>query len=122
MEISTLILHPKLVRLLKEKQLTIAIAESRTGGLLSSEIVNVSDASSVFLEGIVTYSYDSKMRLLNVDRNRLMVHGAVSEEIAYDMANNLKELTGADVTIGVTGIAGPDGGPDLKPVGLIISD
>lgn len=112
-------LASEVVRLLKEKQLTIAIAESCTGGLLSSEIVNVSDASSVFLEGIVTYSYDSKMRLLNVDRNRLMVHGAVSEEIAYDMANNLKELTGADVTIGVTGIAGPDGGSDLKPVGLV---
>lgn len=112
-------LASEVVRLLKEKQLTIATAESCTGGLLSSEIVNTAGASSVFLEGIVTYSYDSKMRQLNIELNRLMEHGAVSKEIAYDMANNLKELTGADITIGITGIAGPDGGSDLKPVGLV---
>ena len=112
-------LPTEVVRLLKEKQLTIATAESCSGGLLSSEIVNVAGVSSVFLEGIVTYSYESKMNRLHIDRDRLMEHGAVSEEIAYDMANNLKELTGADVTIGVTGIAGPDGGSELKPVGLV---
>lgn len=112
-------LPTEVVRLLKEKQLTLATAESCSGGLLSSEIVNVSGVSSVFLEGIVTYSYESKMNRLNIERDRLMKHGAVSEEIAYDMANNLKEITGADVTIGVTGIAGPDGGTELKPVGLV---
>lgn len=112
-------LPTEVVRLLKEKQLRIATAESCSGGLLSSEIVNVAGVSSVFLEGIVTYSYESKMNRLHIDRDRLMEHGAVSEEIAYDMANNLKELTGADVTIGVTGIAGPDGGSELKPVGLV---
>ena len=97
----------------------IATAESCSGGLLSSTLVNVSGASSVFLEGIVTYSYESKLNRLNIDVNRLMEFGAVSEEIAHDMAFNLEKLTGADITVGVTGIAGPGGGSELKPVGLV---
>ena len=112
-------LATEIVRLLKEKQLKIATAESCSGGLLSSTLVNVSGASSVFLEGIVTYSYESKLNRLNIDVNRLMEFGAVSEEIAHDMAFNLEKLTGADVTVGVTGIAGPGGGSELKPVGLV---
>ena len=112
-------LATEIVRLLKEKQLKIATAESCSGGLLSSTLVNVSGASSVFLEGIVTYSYESKLNRLNIDVNRLMEFGAVSEEIAHDMAFNLEKLTGADITVGVTGIAGPGGGSELKPVGLV---
>ena len=112
-------LAEEIVRLLKEKQLKIATAESCSGGLLSSTIVNVSGASNVFLEGIVTYSYESKLNRLNIDVNRLMEFGAVSEEIAHDMALIYKQLTGADVTVGVTGIAGPGGGSELKPVGLV---
>ena len=112
-------LATEIVRLLKEKQLKIATAESCSGGLLSSTLVNVSGASSVFLEGIVTYSYESKLNRLNIDVNRLMEFGAVSEEIARDMAFNLEKLTGADITVGVTGIAGPGGGSELKPVGLV---
>lgn len=112
-------LATEIVRLLAEKKLKIATAESCSGGLLSSALVNVSGASSVFLEGIVTYSYESKLNRLNINVDRLMEFGAVSEEIAYDMAFNLGELTGADVTVGVTGIAGPNGGSELKPVGLV---
>ncbi len=112
-------LATEIVRLLTEKKLKIATAESCSGGLLSSTLVNVSGASSVFLEGIVTYSYESKLNRLNIDVNRLIEFGAVSEEIAHDMAFNLGELTGADVTVGVTGIAGPNGGSELKPVGLV---
>ena len=112
-------LATEIVRLLNEKQLKIATAESCSGGLLSSTLVNVSGASSVFLEGIVTYSYESKLNRLNIDVNRLMEFGAVSEEIAHDMAFNLEKLTGADITVGVTGIAGPGGGSELKPVGLV---
>lgn len=112
-------LATEVVRLLNEKQLKIATAESCSGGLLSSTLVNVSGASSVFLEGIVTYSYESKLNRLNIDVNRLMEFGAVSEEIAHDMAFNLEKLTGADITVGVTGIAGPGGGSELKPVGLV---
>lgn len=112
-------LATEIVSLLNEKQLKIATAESCSGGLLSSTLVNVSGASSVFLEGIVTYSYESKLNRLNIDVNRLMEFGAVSEEIAHDMAFNLEKLTGADITVGVTGIAGPGGGSELKPVGLV---
>ena len=112
-------LATEIVRLLKEKQLKIATAESCSGGLLSSTLVNVSGASSVFLEGIVTYSYESKLNRLNIDVDRLMQFGAVSEEIAHDMALNLQSLTGADVTVSITGIAGPGGGSELKPVGLV---
>ncbi|MDE5976906.1 MAG: competence/damage-inducible protein A [Turicibacter sp.] len=112
-------LEKEIIRLLKEKGLTIATAESCSGGLLSSTLVNVVGASSVFLEGIVTYSYESKSRLLNINKERLEAFGAVSKEIASDMANNLKELSGADLTISITGIAGPDGGSEVKPVGLV---
>lgn len=109
----------EIIMTLKNKNLTIATAESCTGGLLSSSLVNVSGVSNVFLEGIVTYSYESKMNRLNIDRDRLMKHGAVSEEIAHDMALNLRQLTDADITVGITGIAGPNGGTELKPVGLV---
>ena len=112
-------LAEEIVHLLTEKNLKIATAESCSGGLLSSTIVNVSGASNVFLEGVVTYSYESKLNRLNIDVDRLMQFGAVSEEIAYDMALNLQSLTGADVTVSVTGIAGPGGGSELKPVGLV---
>ena len=108
-----------IVTLLQEKRLKIATAESSTGGLLSSALVNVSGASSVFLEGVVTYSYESKLNRLNIDKKRLMEFGAVSEEIASDMALNLAKLTGADITIGITEIAGPNGGSETKPVGLV---
>lgn len=112
-------LAEEIVHRLTEKNLKIATAESCSGGLLSSTLVNISGASNVFLEGIITYSYESKLNRLNIDLNRLMQFGAVSEEIAYDMALNLKSLTGADITISVTGIAGPAGGSELKPVGLV---
>lgn len=108
-----------IVNLLQKKQLKIATAESSTGGLLSSTLVNVPGASSVFLEGVVAYSYESKLNRLNIDKKRLMEFGAVSEEIASDMAVNLAKLTDADITIGITEIAGPNGGSETKPVGLV---
>ena len=112
-------LAEEIVHLLTEKKLKIATAESCSGGLLSSTLVNVSGASNVFLEGIVTYSYESKLNRLSINVDRLMQFGAVSEEIAHDMALNLQSLTGADITVSVTGIAGPGGGSELKPVGLV---
>lgn len=112
-------LSTEIVRLLKEKQLTLATAESCSGGLLASTLINVEGISTVFLEGIICYSYESKLKHLNIDVQRLMKFGAVSEEIAHDMATNLKEISGADVTVSVTGIAGPSGGSKLKPVGLV---
>ena len=109
----------EIVRLLKEKGLTLATAESCSGGLLSSTLINVEGISTVFLEGIVSYSYESKLKRLDINVDRLMEYGAVSEEIAHDMAVNLREISGADVTVSITGIAGPGGGSELKPVGLV---
>ena len=112
-------LGEQLVSLLKSKSLTISTAESCSGGLLASSFVDVEGSSSVFLEGIVTYSYASKIRALTIDPARLEKYGAVSEEIAYDMAHQLKELIGSDIAVSVTGIAGPTGGTPKKPVGLV---
>ena len=112
-------LPSEIVRLLKEKGLTLATAESCSGGLLSSTLINVEGISTVFLEGIVSYSYESKLKRLDINVDRLMEYGAVSEEIAHDMAVNLREISGADVTVSITGIAGPGGGSELKPVGLV---
>lgn len=111
-------LNKEVIRLLKEKGLTIATAESCTGGMLASELVNVEGASSVFLEGVVAYSNEAKQRRLNVEEAALIKHGAVSECVAKQMSQHLKSQTGADVGVAITGIAGPNGGTDLKPVGL----
>jgi len=98
---------------------TLAIAESCTGGYISNMITNISGASKVFERGIVCYSNLSKSTLLNVDPDDIVKHGAVSEIVAKQLANNIRELSNVTIGIGVTGIAGPTGGTPEKPVGLV---
>jgi len=106
------------VAALKRRGMTVATAESITGGMLSAAIVSVSGASQVFNEGYVTYSNDAKIRQLGVSPDTLAKYGAVSEQVAMDMAAGAAKAAGADIAISTTGIAGPDGGSAEKPVGL----
>lgn len=108
-----------LVSLLKEKGMTITTAESCTGGLLSARIVNVSGASDIFNVSAVTYANEAKHRVLNVPEEMLHTYGAVSRETARAMAEGAARFSGADVSLSVTGIAGPGGGTKEKPVGLV---
>ncbi len=107
------------VDLLTGQKLTLATAESCTGGLISNRITDVSGSSQVFLMGICSYSNEAKISLLSVDRKLIEEHGAVSQEVACAMAEGVRKLSGADLGIAVTGIAGPTGGSDEKPVGLV---
>ncbi len=108
-----------IVREMKERRLSLSTAESCTGGLVSSRVVDVPGASGVLLEGFVTYSNEAKMRRLNVPGEMLDSYGAVSEEVARAMAAGVKAVSGTDYGIGITGIAGPDGGTEEKPVGTV---
>lgn len=106
-------------KLLVEKNLTIAVAESCTGGLVSSSLINYPGISSVFLEGCVTYSNESKMKRLGVKKETLEEFGAVSEQTAIEMAEGVAKGLGANIGISTTGVAGPGGGTEEKPVGLV---
>ncbi|MCC0659587.1 competence/damage-inducible protein A [Clostridioides sp. ZZV14-6154] len=106
-------------KLLVEKNLTIAVAESCTGGLVSSSLINYPGISSVFLEGCVTYSNESKMKRLGVKKETLEDFGAVSEQTAIEMAEGIAKGLGANIGISTTGVAGPGGGTEEKPVGLV---
>lgn len=109
-------LNESLVKLLKEKEFKISFAESITGGLLASQITNISGASDVLSESYITYSNYAKTKILGVKENTLNNYGVVSKEVAYEMAKGLKALTGSDVCISTTGEAGPN--PNEKEVGL----
>ena len=98
---------------------TLAVAESCTGGYISNMITNIPGASKVFERGIVCYSNLSKSSLLNVDPDDIVKHGAVSEKVAKQLANNIRKLSNVTIGIGITGIAGPTGGTPEKPVGLV---
>jgi nicotinamide-nucleotide amidase len=106
-------------RLLKERGYTLALAESCTGGLLAKRLTDIAGSSAYFKEGLVTYSNESKERLLGVPEEVLIEHGAVSELVARKMAEGVRTLADADYGLSVTGVAGPDGGSDEKPVGLV---
>lgn len=106
-------------KLLIDRQKTLAIAESCTGGMLASMLVSVPDCSKFLLEGVVAYSNAVKVKRLGVKEETLLAHGAVSEEAAREMASGVRRACMADIGIGVTGIAGPGGGTDEKPVGLV---
>ena len=108
-----------LVKSLKKKKLTLAIAESCTGGLLSSSITGVSGSSKVFKFGLVTYSNQSKNKILKVPNNIIKKYGAVSIQCCLSMVNNLSKIAKSNISISITGIAGPGGGTDNKPVGLV---
>ena len=108
-----------LARLLEERGATLALAESCTGGLLAKRITDMAGSSAYFKEGLVTYSNDSKERLLGVPHELLQEHGAVSEPVARAMAEGARKLAASDYALSVTGVAGPGGGTDEKPVGLV---
>lgn len=105
--------------LLKAQKLTLTTAESCTGGALSARLVNVSGVSEVFKQGFITYSNKAKRKYLQVKKTTLKTHGAVSVKTAKEMAKGACQATGSDVSVAITGIAGPDGGTTEKPVGLV---
>ena len=109
----------KLVYLLKKKRLKLAIAESCTGGMLSSSITSVNGASKVFTMGLVTYSNQAKISILKVPKQIIQKHGAVSIQCCLSMVNNLSKISKNKVCVSITGIAGPKGGTKQKPVGLV---
>lgn len=98
---------------------TLSVAESCTGGLIAERLTNVPGSSTYFIEGVVTYSNESKTRLLGVDKKLIREHGAVSKEVARDMARGVRHRAKTDFGLAVTGIAGPGGGTEEKPVGLV---
>jgi nicotinamide-nucleotide amidase len=108
-----------LVHLLAEQNQNVAIAESCTGGFLANEITNVPGASKVFVGGFITYSNEEKIRVLGVSRKSIEEFGAVSEQVASEMAEGIRTRTGATYGIATTGIAGPAGGSVEKPVGTV---
>ena len=109
----------KLTELLISKNMSIAVAESCTGGLLSSSLTSIPGASSYFNCGFITYSNESKIKMLNVDSQTIELFGAVSEKVAYEMAMGAGQNSQSDLAISVTGIAGPSGGTAEKPVGMV---
>ena len=109
----------KLIYLLKKKRLKLAIAESCTGGMLSSTITSISGSSKIFTMGLVTYSNESKTSILKVPKKIIQKHGAVSIQCCLSMVNNLSKISKSKVCVSITGIAGPSGGTKQKPVGLV---
>ena len=112
-------LGKKIVNFLIKKRLTISTAESCTGGLLSSAITSVAGSSKVFKLGLVTYSNQSKIKVLKVLKNIIRKYGAVSEQVCLAMVMNLNKISKTSISISITGIAGPGGGTKKKPVGLV---
>ena len=112
-------LNKKIITLIKRKKMKIAIAESCTGGMLSSAITSVSGSSKVFSMGLVTYSNQAKISILKIPQKIIKKYGAVSVQSCLAMVNNLSKISKAKLCISVTGIAGPKGGSKLKPVGLV---
>ena len=112
-------LNQKVVSLLKRKKIKISIAESCTGGMLSSTITSVSGSSKVFTLGLITYSNQAKTSILKVPKKIISKYGAVSVQCCLAMVNNLTKISKAIACISITGIAGPKGGSKQKPVGLV---
>jgi len=112
-------LEEVLAEMLVKNNLTIATAESCTGGMIAAKLINYSGVSSSFLEGAVTYSNEAKIRRLGVSKNTLENYGAVSSETAEEMVKGITKTSGADIGISITGIAGPSGGTEEKPIGLV---
>ena len=107
------------VYLLKKKKYKISIAESCTGGMLSSAITSVSGSSKVFNLGLVTYSNESKIKVLKVSKKIIRKYGSVSEQVCKAMVKNVSKIGKTNISVSITGIAGPSGGTKIKPVGLV---
>ena len=112
-------LSQKVVKLLGKKRLKISFAESCTGGLLSSSITSINGSSKVFTLGLVTYSNHAKINILKVSKKIIIKHGAVSYETCLSMVKNLNRISKTNISVSITGIAGPKGGTKQKPVGLV---
>ena len=112
-------LSQKVVKLLSKKKLKISLAESCTGGLLSSSITSISGSSKVFTLGLVTYSNQTKINILKVPKRIIIKHGAVSYETCLSMVKNLNKISKTNISVSITGVAGPKGGTKQKPVGLV---
>ena len=112
-------LNKKIISLIKKKKMKLAIAESCTGGMLSSAITSVSGSSKVFTMGLVTYSNQAKTGILKVPQKIIKKNGAVSVQCCLAMVNNLSKISKSKVCVSITGIAGPKGGSKQKPVGLV---
>ena len=112
-------LNQKIISLLKKRKVKLAVAESCTGGMLSSAITSVSGSSKVFTMGLVTYSNQAKTSILKIPNQIIKKNGAVSVQCCLAMVNNLSKISKAKVCISITGIAGPKGGSKQKPVGLV---
>ena len=112
-------LSRKLVKLLSKKKLNISFAESCTGGLLSSSITSISGSSKVFTVGLVTYSNKAKINILKVPKKIIMKNGAVSYETCLSMVKNLYKISKSNISVSITGVAGPKGGTKEKPIGLV---
>lgn len=108
-----------LIKLLIKKKIKVSFAESCTGGLLASTVTSINGASKVFNLGLITYSNQSKIKVLKVNKNIIKKYGAVSYECCKSMVNNLAKISKANINISITGIAGPNGGTKQKPVGLV---
>ena len=113
------ILSKKIVKKLIKKKLTISFAESCTGGLISSSITSISGSSKIFTLGLITYSNKSKIKILRVPKEIIRKYGSVSKECCLSMVKNLNKISKTNISLSVTGIAGPKGGSKLKPVGLV---
>tara|TARA_B100000073_G_scaffold228541_1_gene190642 strand:+ start:351 stop:821 length:471 start_codon:yes stop_codon:yes gene_type:complete len=109
----------KIIKLLKKKNFKISFAESCTGGLLSSTITSISGSSKVFDMGLVTYSNKAKIELLKVPKSTISKYGAVSHQTCLSMVKNISKISRSNISISITGVAGPRGGTKQKPVGLV---
>ena len=109
----------KIVKLLTKNKLTLSFAESCSGGLLASSITSISGSSKVFNMGFVTYSNNAKVKLLKVPKKTITKYGAVSYETCLSMVKNLSKISKSNISISITGVAGPKGGTKEKPVGLV---
>ena len=112
-------LSQRIVKLLSKKKLKVSFAESCTGGLLSSTITSIVGSSKVFTLGLVAYSNQAKINILKVPKRIIMKHGAVSYETCLSMVKNLNKISKTNISVSITGVAGPKGGTKQKPVGLV---
>ena len=113
------LLSKKIVKILIKKKLKISFAESCSGGLLSSAITSVSGSSKVFTLGLIAYSNQSKIKVLKVSKKIIKKYGSVSEQVCRAMVKNVSKIGKTNISVSITGIAGPSGGTKIKPVGLV---